>query len=80
MYAIRSYYDAQIAENPDDYHGYYLKAVMLSESGDQAQAKMYANQSLKMKASTFEAHMRIGAIVGCGEQDIVNLLSNYGIV
>jgi len=35
-------------------------------------------QILKMKASTFEAHMRIGAIVGGGEQDIVDLLGNYG--
>jgi len=35
-------------------------------------------QILKMKASTFEAHMRIGAIVGDGEQDIVDLLGNYG--
>jgi len=35
-------------------------------------------QILKMKASTFEAHMRIGAIVGGGEQDIVDLLANYG--
>ena len=33
---------------------------------------------LEMKASTFEAHMRIGAIVGGGEQDIVDLLGNYG--
>ncbi len=40
--------DAQIAENPDDYHGYYLKAVMLSESGDQAQAKRYAGECIKM--------------------------------
>ena len=35
-------------------------------------------QILKMKASTFEAHMRIGAIVGDGEQGIVDLLGNYG--
>ena len=35
-------------------------------------------QILKMKASTFEAHMRIGAIVGDGEQDIVDLIGNYG--
>jgi len=35
-------------------------------------------QILKMKASTFEAHMRIGAIVGGGEQDIVDLIGNYG--
>jgi geranylgeranyl pyrophosphate synthase len=33
---------------------------------------------LKMKASTFEAHMRIGAIVGGAEQDVVNLLGDYG--
>ena len=33
---------------------------------------------LKMKASTSEAHMRIGAIVGGGEQDIVDLIGNYG--
>lgn len=33
---------------------------------------------LKMKASTFEAHMRIGAIVGGGEQDVVDLLGDYG--
>jgi geranylgeranyl diphosphate synthase type I len=35
-------------------------------------------QILKMKASTFEAHMRIGAIVGGGEQDVVDLIGNYG--
>lgn len=35
-------------------------------------------QILKMKASTFEAHMRIGAIVGDGEQGIVDLLGSYG--
>jgi geranylgeranyl pyrophosphate synthase len=35
-------------------------------------------QILKMKASTFEAHMHIGAIVGGGEPDIVDLLANYG--
>jgi geranylgeranyl diphosphate synthase type I len=33
---------------------------------------------LKMKAATFEAHMRIGAIVGGAEQDIVDLLGEYG--
>jgi len=33
---------------------------------------------LKMKASTFEAHMRIGAIIGGGEQDVVDLIGNYG--
>jgi len=33
---------------------------------------------LKMKASTSEAHMRIGAIVGGGDQDIVDLIGNYG--
>ncbi len=33
---------------------------------------------LEMKASTFEAHARIGAIVGGGEQDVVELLGNYG--
>jgi len=33
---------------------------------------------LKMKASTAEAHMRIGAIIGGGEQDIVDLIGNYG--
>ncbi len=36
------------------------------------------SQILKMKASTSEAHMRIGAIVGGGEQEIVDLLGNYG--
>ena len=33
---------------------------------------------LKMKASTFEAHMRIGAIIGEGEQHVVDLLGDYG--
>jgi len=33
---------------------------------------------LKMKASTSEAHMRIGAIAGGGEQEIVDLLGDYG--
>ncbi len=33
---------------------------------------------LKMKASTFEAHMRIGAIVGGGEQSVVDVIGNYG--
>ncbi len=33
---------------------------------------------LKMKASTFEAQMRIGAIIGGGEQDVVDLLGDYG--
>jgi heptaprenyl diphosphate synthase len=33
---------------------------------------------LKMKASTSEAHMRIGAILGGGKQEIVDLLGNYG--
>lgn len=37
-----------------------------------------AFQILKMKASTFEAHMRIGAIIGGGEKDIVDLLGGYG--
>jgi len=36
------------------------------------------SQILKMKASTSEAHMRIGAIVGGAEQGIVDLLGNYG--
>ena len=35
-------------------------------------------QILRMKASTFEAHAHIGAIVGGGEQNIVGSLSNYG--
>jgi len=33
---------------------------------------------LKMKASTFEAHMRIGAIIGGAEKDAVDLLGDYG--
>ena len=33
---------------------------------------------LKMKSSTFEAHMRIGAIVGGGEPTVVDLLGNFG--
>jgi geranylgeranyl pyrophosphate synthase len=33
---------------------------------------------LKMKASTFEAHMRIGAIIGGGEQEVVDLIGDYG--
>ena len=33
---------------------------------------------LKMKASTFEAHMRIGAIIGGAEKDVVDLLGDYG--
>ncbi len=33
---------------------------------------------LKMKASTFEAHMRIGAIVGGAEKGVVDLLGDYG--
>jgi len=33
---------------------------------------------LRMKASTFEAHACIGAIVGGGDQNIVDLLANYG--
>ena len=37
-----------------------------------------ALEILKMKASTFDAHMRIGAIVGGGDQNIVDLLGNYG--
>ncbi|UCE29737.1 MAG: polyprenyl synthetase family protein [Candidatus Bathyarchaeota archaeon] len=36
------------------------------------------SQILEMKAATFEAHMRIGAIIGGGEQDIVDLLGDYG--
>lgn len=35
-------------------------------------------QILKMKASTAEAHMRIGAIIGGAEQDIIDLIGNYG--
>ena len=35
-------------------------------------------QILKMKSSTFEAHMRIGAIVGGGEQNDVDSLGNFG--
>jgi len=31
-----------------------------------------------MKAATFEAHARIGAIIGGGKQKIVDLLANYG--
>jgi len=33
---------------------------------------------LKMKSSTFEAHMRIGAIVGGGEPSVVDLLGDFG--
>lgn len=33
---------------------------------------------LKMKSSTFEAHLRIGAIIGGGEKDVVDLLGDYG--
>jgi geranylgeranyl diphosphate synthase type I len=33
---------------------------------------------LEKKASTFEAHMRIGAIIGGGEQNEIDLLGNYG--
>ncbi|MDH5460622.1 MAG: polyprenyl synthetase family protein [Candidatus Bathyarchaeota archaeon] len=33
---------------------------------------------LTMKAATFEAHARIGAIIGGGKQKIVDLLANYG--
>ncbi|MCY1719648.1 hypothetical protein OU798_04805 [Prolixibacteraceae bacterium Z1-6] len=40
--------DFQILENPDEYHGYYLKAVMLSESGNKEQAGSYAKTCIKM--------------------------------
>lgn len=33
---------------------------------------------LEKKASTFEAHMRIGAIIGHGDPETVDLLGNYG--
>lgn len=33
---------------------------------------------LEKKASNFEAHMRIGAIIGNGKQSEINLIGNYG--
>jgi len=33
---------------------------------------------LEKKAATFEAHMRIGAIIGDGDHEAVDLLGNYG--
>lgn len=33
---------------------------------------------LEKKASSFEAHMRMGAIIGGGEQNEIDLLGNYG--
>lgn len=33
---------------------------------------------LRMKSSTFEAHMRIGAIIGGGKPTVINLLSDFG--
>jgi geranylgeranyl pyrophosphate synthase len=33
---------------------------------------------LKMKASTFEAHIRVGAIIGGAKQEIADRLGNYG--
>jgi len=35
-------------------------------------------QILEKKASIFEAHMRIGALIGGGDQDAIDLLGNYG--
>ena len=35
-------------------------------------------QMIKMKSATFEAHMRIGAIVGGGEQTVVDALGHLG--
>ena len=44
--------EAQIAENPDDYHGYYLKAIMLSEKGDNAQALISARKCIEIIEDT----------------------------
>src|SRR3972149_8018284 len=33
---------------------------------------------IEKKASTFEAHMRIGALIGGGDNDVVDLLGKYG--
>lgn len=33
---------------------------------------------VEKKASSFEAHMRIGAVIGCGKQKEIDILGNYG--
>jgi len=38
----------QITLNPDDYHGYYLKAIMLSEKGDIDQAMKSAQKCIEI--------------------------------
>lgn len=40
--------EQQIAENPNDYHGYYLKAIMLSEKGNDVQALESAQSCIKI--------------------------------
>ncbi|WP_372935126.1 tetratricopeptide repeat protein [Mariniphaga sediminis] len=40
--------EIQINSNPDDYRGYYLKAVMLSEQGNVEQAKINAQHCIEM--------------------------------
>ena len=46
--SIISEADNQIKSNPSDYHGYYLKAVMLSQQGDYSRAKDVAQQCIEM--------------------------------
>ncbi len=40
--------DGKIAANPNDYRGYYLKAVMLSQQGKHSEAKKIAGGSIDM--------------------------------
>jgi geranylgeranyl pyrophosphate synthase len=54
------------------------EALEASMKGNVDVSPEEAFQILKMKASTFEAHMRIGGIIGGGEQNIVDLLGDYG--
>lgn len=40
--------DDKIKNNPSDYHGYYLKALMLNQQGNDSLAVIYAQKSIEM--------------------------------
>ena len=54
------------------------EALESSSKGDVGISPERCFHILKKKASSFEVHMRIGAIIGNGEQSEIDLLGNYG--
>jgi geranylgeranyl diphosphate synthase type I len=83
LHKLREQFSAQVNAIWKIINNYFFElgdaeALESSSKGDVDISPERCFHILEKKASSFEVHMRIGAIVGNGEQSEIDLLGNYG--